>query len=160
MAETPATRFLQAHGIPFSEHAYDYAAEQGRKGLIAAEELGIAQNLVFKTLMVVVDSKQVVCVALPVAQKMDLAKVAALFGGRNAKMMGPDKAQALTGYKVGGISPFGARTIVPVVFDATLDALETFYIKGGAQGFILGLSPADAIRCTQARTAEICQPHD
>lgn len=55
--------------------------------------------------MVEIDKKQVVCTAIPVHLKMDLKKVAALFGGRNARMLGAEKAEALTGFQVGGISP-------------------------------------------------------
>jgi Cys-tRNA(Pro)/Cys-tRNA(Cys) deacylase len=153
--QTPTTLFLTAHAVPYTMHDYDYVSDPGKIGLHAAAGIGIDQQKVFKTLMVEVDKKQVVCTAIPVHLKMDLKKVAALFGGRNARMLGAEKAEALTGFRVGGISPFGTRTTVPVVFDESILKLDRLYINGGGRGLIVELAPADAIRCVQARTASI-----
>ncbi|MFT8676022.1 MAG: YbaK/EbsC family protein [Acetobacter sp.] len=153
--DTPTTRFLAAHGIAFAVHDYDYVSDPGKIGLHAAEGIGIEQDKVFKTLMVEIDKSTVVCVAIPVHLKMDLKKVAALFGGRNARMLGAEKAEALTGFKVGGISPFGARTAVPVVFDARLNTLDRLYINGGGRGLVVALPPADALACVQGRVADV-----
>ncbi|NLG91009.1 MAG: Cys-tRNA(Pro) deacylase [Acetobacter sp.] len=156
--ETPTTQFLTAHGIAFTLQDYDYVSDPGKIGLHAAAGIGIDQNKVFKTLMVEIDKKQIVCVAIPVHKKMDLKKVAALFGGRNARMLGAEKAEALTGFKVGGISPFGARTQLPVVLDESVLKLDTLYINGGGRGLVVALKPADAIRCVNARTADVTVP--
>ncbi|MFT8417945.1 MAG: aminoacyl-tRNA deacylase [Acetobacter sp.] len=153
--QTPTTRFLAAHGVPFTMHDYDYVSDPGKIGLHAAQGIGIDPQKVFKTLMVEIDKKQIVCTAIPVHLKMDLKKVAALFGGRNARMLGADKAEALTGFQVGGISPFGGRTTVPVIFDQSMCALDKLYINGGGRGLVVELSPHDAISCVQARTASI-----
>ncbi len=151
--ETPTTSFLAAHGVPFTMHDYDYVSDPGKIGLHAAAGIGIEQEKVFKTLMVEIDKKQVVCTAIPVHLKMDLKKVAALFGGRNARMLGAEKAEALTGFQVGGISPFGARTTVPVIFDNSILELDKLYINGGGRGLVVELAPRAAIDCVQARTA-------
>lgn len=153
--ETPTTRFLAAHGIAYTMHDYEYVADPGKIGLHAAAGIGIDQEKVFKTLMVEIDKKQVVCAVIPVHQKMNLKKVAALFGGKNARMLGADKAEALTGFQVGGISPFGARTPVPVVFEETALTLDTLYINGGGRGLVVGLAPADALSCVNGQTADL-----
>ena len=153
--QTPTTYFLSAHAVPYTMHDYDYVSDPGKIGLHAAAGIGIDQEKVFKTLMVEIDKKQIVCTAIPVHLKMDLKKVAALFGGRNARMLGAEKAEALTGFKVGGISPFGARTTVPVVFDESILKLDRLYINGGGRGLVVELAPADAINCVQAQTASI-----
>lgn len=153
--ETPTTHFLTAHGVTYTMHDYDYVSDPGKIGLHAAAGIGIEQEKVFKTLMVEIDKKQIVCTAIPVHLKMDLKKVAALFGGRNARMLGAEKAEALTGFQVGGISPFGARTVVPVVFDQSILELDKLYINGGGRGLVVELAPTDAIRCVQAQTASI-----
>ncbi|OAG78387.1 Cys-tRNA(Pro)/Cys-tRNA(Cys) deacylase YbaK [Acetobacter malorum] len=106
--ETPTTQFLAAHGVAYTMHDYEYVSDPGKIGLHAAAGIGIDNEKVFKTLMVEIDKKQVVCAVIPVHQKMNLKKVAALFGGKNARMLGAEKAEALTGFQVGGISPFGS----------------------------------------------------
>lgn len=153
--ETPTTRFLAAHGVPYTMHDYEYVSDPGKIGLHAAAGIGIDNEKVFKTLMVEIDKKQVVCAVIPVHQKMNLKKVAALFGGKNARMLGADKAEALTGFQVGGISPFGARTQVPVVFEQSAVKLDIMYINGGGRGLVVGLPPADAVRCVNGQTADL-----
>lgn len=153
--ETPTTLFLTAHSVPFTMHDYDYVSDPGKIGLHAAAGIGIDQEKVFKTLMVEIDKKQIVCTAIPVHLKMDLKKVAALFGGRNARMLGAEKAEALTGFQVGGISPFGTRTVVPVIFDDSILKLDKLYINGGGRGLVVELAPEDALHCVQAQTASI-----
>ena len=153
--QTPTTRFLAAHGVAFTMHDYDYVSDPGKIGLHAAAGIGIDPEKVFKTLMVEIDKKQVVCTAIPVNLKMDLKKVAALMGGRNARMLGAEKAEALTGFQVGGISPFGARTTLPVIFDQSIQQLDKLYINGGGRGLVVELAPKDAIHCVQATTASI-----
>lgn len=153
--ETPTTRFLAAHGVPYTMHDYEYVSDPGKIGLHAAAGIGIDNEKVFKTLMVEIDKKQVVCAVIPVHQKMNLKKVAALFGGKNARMLGADKAEALTGFQVGGISPFGSRTQVPVVFEQSAAKLDIMYINGGGRGLVVGLPPADAVRCVNGQTADL-----
>ncbi len=88
-------------------HDYDYVSDPGKIGMHAAAGIGIDPEKVFKTLMVEIDKKQVVCTAIPANLKMDLKKVAALMGGRNARMLGAEKAEALTGFQLVGSAPLG-----------------------------------------------------
>jgi len=53
----------------------------------------------------------------------------------------PEKAQKLTGYMVGGTSPFGVKTKMPVLAEKTIFALEKIFINGGKRGFLVSLSP-------------------
>lgn len=153
--ETPTTHFLAAHGIAYTMHDYDYVSDPGKIGLHAAAGIGIEQEKVFKTLMVEIDKKQVVCAVIPVHQKMNLKKVAALFGGKNARMLNAEKAEALTGFQVGGISPFGARTQVPVVFEKTALNHDIMYINGGGRGLVVGLAPQQALACVNGQSADL-----
>lgn len=153
--ETPTTQFLAAHDVAYTMHDYEYVSDPGKIGLHAAAGIGIDNEKVFKTLMVEIDKKQVVCAVIPVHQKMNLKKVAALFGGKNARMLGAEKAEALTGFQIGGISPFGARTQVPVVFEKSALNQDIMYINGGGRGLVVGLAPADAVKCVNGQTADL-----
>ena len=103
---TRATDALERAGVTFSVHAYDYDPNADRIGEQAAEALGEPASRVLKTLMAVVDGKPV-CVLVPSDCEVSMKKLAAVFGGKSAQMMKPADAERATGYKVGGISPFG-----------------------------------------------------
>ena len=70
------------------------------------EALGEAPQRVLKTLMALVDGKPVV-VVVPSHHEVSMKKLAHALGGKSAEMMKPADAERLSGYKVGGISPFG-----------------------------------------------------
>lgn len=105
---TPATLALSRGGVAFTTVNYDYDAGAERVGLQAAEALGVEPHRVLKTLMAEVDGKPV-CVVVPSDREVSMKKLAAAFAGKSATMMKPADAERLTGYKVGGISPFGQK---------------------------------------------------
>ena len=102
--------------MKFTLHTYDYDPDAERIGLQAAEALGVAPERMLKTLMAEVDGKPV-CVVVPSDREVSMKKLAAAFGGKSAKMMRPPDAERLTGYHVGGISPFGQKKRVPVAIE-------------------------------------------
>src|SRR5215467_10587487 len=109
---TPATRALAAAGVAFTVHNYDYDPDAESIGLQAAAALGEDPARVLKTLMALVDGKPV-CVVVPSDQEVSMKKLAAAFGGKSASMMKAPDAERLTGFVVGGISPFGQKKAVP-----------------------------------------------
>jgi Cys-tRNA(Pro)/Cys-tRNA(Cys) deacylase len=111
---TRATLALTRLGVKFTLHTYDYDPGADRIGLQTAEALGIAPRRMLKTLMAEVDGKPV-CVVVP--SDREVKKLAVAFGGKAANMMRPADAERLTGYHVGGISPFAQKKQVPVAID-------------------------------------------
>ena len=151
---TPGTLLLQKLGIAFSLHPYDYDPEAPRIGIAAAEALGIDPAQTFKTLMAEVDGKPV-CVVVPADSETSMKKLAACFSGKSAAMMKVPDAERLTGYKVGGIGPFGQKRRVPTAFDETIELFESVYINAGQRGLLLSIAPADALRAAEARIADL-----
>lgn len=151
---TPATLALSAAGIAFTHFPYDYDPDAPRVGLQAAEALGKAPEQVFKTLMAEVDGRPV-CVVVPSDCEVSMKKLAATFGGKAANMMKPADAERLTGFKVGGISPFGQRKKVPTAIDETAELFDEVLINGGQRGLLVGLKPADAVRAAEAKLADL-----
>ncbi|RFD21526.1 Cys-tRNA(Pro) deacylase [Komagataeibacter melaceti] len=156
--QTKATEFLAASGVAFSVHDYEYAPGGGLIGMQAASSIGVDPACVLKTLVVEVDRKTPVCLVVPADHKVNFKKVAALFGGRNARMMSPEKSAELTGFRSGGTSPFGQATQLPVVLSDTAMAQPKVYINAGDQGLVACLAPADAQRVVDARVADISAP--
>ncbi|MFT4148711.1 MAG: Cys-tRNA(Pro) deacylase [Paracoccaceae bacterium] len=150
MAATRATQVLAKAGIAFSLHPYDYDPGADRVGMQAAEALGLDPRLTLKTLMVEVDGRPACCV-IPSDATLSMKRVAAAFGGKQAAMMPPDKAERLTGYHVGGISPFGQKRAVPTAIEAGVADAGRVWINAGQRGLLLGIAPADALRALAAR---------
>jgi len=140
---TRATAALAKAGIAFTVHVYDYDPDADRIGLQAAEALGEPPERVLKTLMALVDGKPV-CVIVPSDREISMKKLAAAFGGKSAQMMKPADAERISGYKVGGISPFGQVRSVRTAIDENSIGHETVFINGGQRGLQVRLRPRDA----------------
>ncbi len=149
MASTQGLKFLTSNAVTVTLHPYDYDPNAEAVGLAAAEALGLDPALTLKTLMVDVDGKPACCV-IPSDRQLSMKRVAAAFGGKAAAMMTVPKAEKLTGYRVGGISPFGQKRVVPVAIEATACAAEKVWINAGQRGLLLGIAPADALRVLAA----------
>ncbi|WP_454624806.1 Cys-tRNA(Pro) deacylase [Bradyrhizobium cenepequi] len=146
---TRATETLAKLGVKFTLHTYDYDPDADSIGLQAAEALGVAPKRMLKTLMAEVDGKPV-CAVVPSDCEVSMKKLAAAFGGKTAKMMRPADAERLTGYHVGGISPFGQKKRVPVTVEqAALDETSVF-VNGGQRGLQIELAPDDAVKAVGA----------
>lgn len=151
---TRATKALEQAGIAFELRTYDYDPAATSIGRAAAEALGVDPAQVFKTLMVMADGKPA-CAIAPSDGEVSLKRVAAALGAKSAAMMrGPD-AERLTGYKIGGISPFGQMRRVPVVIDETALLWDVVFLNGGQRGLQVMLSGEDAVRALGAVVAEI-----
>ena len=151
---TPATLALAKAGVAFTTHTYDYDPDAERVGLQAAEALGAPPHTVLKTLMATVDGKPVCCI-VPSDREVSMKKLAACFGGKAAAMMKPVEAERLTGYKVGGISPFGQRKRVPTAIEEAALAEAQVFLNGGQRGLQLRLAPADVRTLLDARAAPL-----
>jgi len=151
---TRATAVLEAAGVAFTIQRYEYDPGSERVGLQAAEALGEDPRRVLKTLMAEVDGKPV-CAIVPSDREVGMKKLAAAFGGKSAQMMRPADAERLTGYKVGGISPFGQRRKVPVAIEAAALAEELVFVNGGQRGLQVHLDPKDVQRALGAIVAPI-----
>jgi Cys-tRNA(Pro)/Cys-tRNA(Cys) deacylase len=151
---TRATSALAAAGAAFTVHTYDYDPNADRIGLQAADALGEAPHRVLKTLMALVDGKPV-CAILPSDREVAMKKLAAAIGGKAATMMKPADAERITGYKVGGISPFGQAKRVPTVMEAAALDEPFVYINGGQRGLQIRIDPREAAQLLEARVAAI-----
>lgn len=152
---TPATRALSQAKVVFRVLEYDYVAGADRIGLQAAEAIGVAPDRVLKTLMVEVDGRPT-CAVIPSNRTLSMKRVASAFGGKSAQMMAPDKAERLTGFHTGGISPFGQKRRHPTAFEVTALAGPEIVVNGGRRGLMLALAPEEALMATGAVAKSLC----
>ncbi len=151
---TRATRMLEQAKVAFTVHSYDYDPDADSIGLQAAEALGESPARVLKTLMALVDGKPA-CAIVPSDHEVSMKELAAALGGKSAQMMKPAEAERVSGYKVGGISPFGQMRRVPTAIDERALAHDLVFINGGQRGLQVRLAPRDAAAVLQAVTAPL-----
>jgi Cys-tRNA(Pro)/Cys-tRNA(Cys) deacylase len=151
---TPATALLAKAGITFALHPYDHDPRVQAYGEEAAEALGIDPARIFKTLIASVEGR-LACAVVPVAARLDLKRFAATVGGKRAELADPTAATRATGYVVGGISPLGQRSRLPVVIDESAGQFETVYVSAGKRGLQVELAPSDLVRATAGSFAPI-----
>ena len=143
--------------MPFTLHPYEHAVGAPSYGGEAADSLGLSPDEVFKTLVARVDGRLVTAV-VPVSGILDLKALAAAVAGKKAAMAEPADAERATGYVVGGISPLGQRSRLPVVVDESALARDAVYVSAGRRGLQVRLAPADLVRVSGARTAPLRRP--
>jgi len=154
---TPATVFLDKAKVAYRLATYAYDPDADRVGLQAAEALGAPASEVLKTLIVKVDGKPA-CVVLASDREVSMKKLAAALGGKSAEMAPVPEAERITGYRVGGVSPFGQKKRLPTVLDAAAAALAEAFVNGGQRGLQVRLAPADLVRVLGAKVAAITAP--
>src|SRR5262249_9851747 len=141
--------------ISFSLHRYEHDPRADAFGLEAAVKLGVSPERVFKTLVARVDSRQLVMALIPVAERLDLKKLADALDAKRAEMADPAAAERATGYVKGGISPLGGRKRLPTLLDSSALGQATLLVSAGQRGLQMELSPADLVQLTAAVTAEL-----
>ncbi len=149
---TPATAALTRAGIAFTLHPYDHDPRAEAYGEEAAAALGVVPERIFKTLIATVDGK-LVCGVVPVAGHLSLKALAAALGGKKASMADPAAAARATGYVVGGISPIGQKSRLPVVVDQSAAQFATVFVSAGKRGLQVELAPTDLLSASGARLA-------
>ena len=155
MSATPATAALQRAGVAFTPHEYGPVEEaEGTYGEAIAAVLGVDPPRVFKTLVAVADGQPVVAV-VPVSGLLSMKALAQARGAKRAEMAAPADAERLTGYVIGGISPFGQKRRLPVVVDRTLLSHATVFVSGGRRGLQVEVAPGDLLAHLGAATADL-----
>jgi Cys-tRNA(Pro)/Cys-tRNA(Cys) deacylase len=151
---TPAIRVLEAAGVEFRVLGYDRGESRRDFGREAAEALGLDHDEVFKTLIVTADGRDAVAI-VPVSCTVGLKAVGAALGAKRVEMCDPERAQRVTGYVLGGISPFGQKKLLPTVVDETSTLFEWVYVSAGKRGVDVEVRAADLITLTAAVVADI-----
>lgn len=152
---TPAIAQLNKLSLPFQLHQYQHDANCKSFGLEAVEKLNVAEECVFKTLVVDVDNSYLAVAIIPVALSLSLKKTAKALGAKKVKMADAIKVQNSTGYVLGGVSPLGQKKPLKTLLDSSATVLETFYISGGKRGLEIELAPRHLINSLQASYASI-----
>lgn len=139
MSATPAIHALRRLGVPFVEHPYRYEEHGGTR--VSSRELGVAEHVVVKTLVMEDENRQPMLMLMHGDREVSTKSLARAIGAKTVAPCRPDVAERHTGYMVGGTSPFGTRKRLPVYVQRTILELETVYVNGGRRGLLVALAP-------------------
>jgi len=136
---TPAVRLLRQRAVAFEAHLYDYIEHGGTPR--SSDALGVPEHQVVKTLVFETDSKKPLIVLMHGDMQVSTKNLARHIGTKSVAPCKPDVAEKWTGYQVGGTSPFGTRTKLPVYVERTILEEERIWINGGKRGFLVAIAP-------------------
>ena len=149
---TRAIKFLKQKGIPFDVVEYDHK-QKGAK--FASEAIGFPLAKTIKTLVVDLGPKGHTLVLMPGDKNLSPKKLAKAFGVKRTTMADTASAERLTGYLVGGISPFGTQRKLPVIMEKCLLKMDAVAINAGQRGVMLVLKPEDIVSALNAVIDEL-----
>ena len=136
---TQAIRVLKKFKIKFLPRPYNYQEKGGTK--ISARELGVDEFQVIKTLVMEDDQGQALIVLMHGSCEVSLKHLARQLKVKQISPCSADKADRLTGYQTGGISPFGTKQVLPVYLEESILKLDKICINGGRRGLLVEIEP-------------------
>jgi Cys-tRNA(Pro) deacylase len=144
VSETPATAWLKAHGVAYTEHPYDYVDNGGTAE--SARQLGVPEHEVIKTLVMQDERAEPLIVLMHGDRQVSTKNLAREIGVKSVEPCKPEVAQRHSGFLVGGTSPFGTRKAMRVFVEASVLALPRICINGGRRGYLVGIDPQVLVR--------------
>jgi len=151
---TRAIRYLNQKGIHFNVIEYDHD-EKGAE--FAAKAIGFPLEKTIKTLVVDLGYKKYIFALLPGDTQLALKRLAKVCRVKRAALVDTAMAERLTGYFVGGISPFGAKQHLPVLMEKTLLEYDSVAINAGQRGVMLIIAPGDIVNVLDGNVAKIAR---
>ena len=150
---TLGTRMLDELGVAYGPHLYRWDKDKGARG--AAEVLGVPAESVIKTLVFETSERDYLVVLMDSTHEVSTKALARHLSVKSVEPCDPKKAQSLTGYVIGGISPFGIRRPLPVYMERSLLSHHVVYINVGKRGFLVSLDPKQMSRILNAELVDV-----
>lgn len=151
--QTPATAYLKAHAIAFTEHTYEYVERGGTA--VSAESLGVPEHEVVKTLVMQDERAKPLIVLMHGDRKVSTRNLARQAGRKSVEPCRPDVAQRHTGYQIGGTSPFGTRKPLPIYMERSIAALPAIYINGGRRGLLVRIKTRELVSVLKPELVDV-----
>ncbi len=137
---TPAIRVLRERKIEFAPHVFDYVEKGGTRH--SAAVLKVDEHAVIKTLIFETNERKPLIVLMHGDFQVSTKTLARILNVKTIAPVAPERANNLTGYLIGGTSPFGTKTKMPVYAEKTIFDLPVIYINGGKRGFLVAIAPS------------------
>jgi Cys-tRNA(Pro)/Cys-tRNA(Cys) deacylase len=150
--KTRGITFLESKKIKFEVLNYEHEVKGAE---YAATVLHVPIEQMIKSIVVKDENSKFYFCLMPGNLELSPKKVARALDVKTIALAKQDEAERVTGYLVGGISPFGSKKNLPALLNSSLERFEEVYINAGARGIILKLKFADLISALNPLIAEI-----
>ncbi|GAA5442330.1 cys-tRNA(Pro)/Cys-tRNA(Cys) deacylase YbaK [Microbulbifer sp. NBRC 101763] len=154
---TPAINAAKKAKITFKVYEYTHNSSSESYGLEAAEKLGVAEAKIFKTLVVILDNKELAVGIVPVSSMLNMKRIAKAAGAKKATMAAKSDVERSTGYVLGGVSPLGQKKRLKTIIDSSAKNYATVYVSAGRRGLEIELAPNDLASLVNGVFSKICQ---
>lgn len=149
---TRAIQHLKWKDVSFDIVKYEHE-EKG--AVFAARATGFPLDRTVKTLVVDLGGRNYCLALLPGDRQLDLKQLARAFAVKRAAMADTAMAERLTGYLVGGISPFGTKQALPAIMEKRIREYAEVLINAGQRGVMLKMAPEDIVAALGCRVESI-----
>ncbi|RCU50551.1 Cys-tRNA(Pro) deacylase [Corallincola holothuriorum] len=150
---TPAINLAKQQAIVHWVHQYKHDPATDSYGLEAAEKLDVDAEKVFKTLVVQLETKELVVAVIPVCHKLSMKSLAKSCNAKKAVMAPQQAVERATGYILGGVSPLGQKKRLRTLIDESANAFNTIYVSAGKRGLEIELAATDLRRLINGKFA-------
>lgn len=150
--KTPALDFLSKNKVDFK--TYEYESDNHDFGKHAAQALNMDEHKVFKTIILHHNKDYVTCI-VPVSGRISLKSAARVAKLKDLETTDPATAQRVTGYVVGGISPFGQKRRTLTILDQSALEQEEILVSAGKRGMSVGIKPQDLVKLLDAIVGDV-----
>ena len=152
--KTNAMRILDRSGVNYT--AYEYQPDENDlSGVHVAHQIGLPEDIVYKTLVAKGDKTGILVFVIPCAAELDLKKCASVSGNKKVELVAVKELRDLTGYIRGGCSPVGMKKAYPTYIDETATLFEKITESAGVRGCQILLSPDELVKVINAEFSDI-----
>lgn len=153
--KTNAMRHLDTLKLPYE--AFDLQFKEAKDAQSVAELLNTSPKQVFKTLVTITPTKDLIVFMIPADEHLSLKKAAHVAGKKKLEMLPQKQLLPLTGYVHGGCSPLGMKKHFSTYFDQSALDYDKIFFSGGKIGVQIQLDPRLLEQAVQAQPADLCE---
>lgn len=153
-AKTNACRILDKLQILYSLHPYEWDEDHLDTATVAAR-VGIAEEHMYKTLVLRGDKTGILIACIPGHLELNLKELASISGNKKVEMIPVKDIQNVTGYIRGGVSPLGMKKKYPLYIDTSVVSLDQVSISAGRRGLQIFLKGSDLVTASEGIVSPI-----
>ncbi|MCU1388294.1 MAG: hypothetical protein JWL72_1632 [Ilumatobacteraceae bacterium] len=139
------------HGLDLQTRSFP---DGTKTALEAANAIGVDVGQIVKSLIFAVDG-EVVLAYVSGSNLLDEKQLAAAAGGMKCSRVDADTVRSVTGFPIGGVSPFGSSTPLRVFIDPDLLQYDEVWAAAGTWHDVFSIAPADLVRASGGTVVDL-----
>lgn len=140
---TQCIKLLKKAKIDYTIHQFTHDSNATSYGNEASQKLGVSSDIIFKTLIVVTETKEFAVAIIPVSSKLSMKLMAKALGVKKVAMANANDVEKSSGYVLGGVSPLGQKKQLRSIIDASATNFTKIFVSAGKRGLDVELNVND-----------------